>query len=313
MFVASRKPFLVALLLVPAVIAAACGDSEPESVAAGETDSARSTEEFAIGAIPDQTPEKLQRLYGLVAEYLSEELDVTVNYVPVTDYTAAVGLFNVGDLDMVFFGGLTGVQARLQLEGSESILQRDIDEAFHSVFIANKSANIAPFEELEGLTALEGKTFTFGSEQSTSGRLMPQFFMEQGGVTPADFAGEAGFSGSHDKTAELVQAGTFQAGVLNEQVWEARKEAGQVDTSLVDVVFRTPAYHDYHWIVRPDLKERDGGEFVDRVKTAFMDLSADDPREAEILELFGAGGFIETNDGNYDEIEEIGRKLGLIT
>ena len=62
--------------------------------------------------------ERLKRPYGLVASELSEQLDVTVRYVPVIDYAAAVTGFRRGDLDLVWFGGLTGVQARLQTPGA---------------------------------------------------------------------------------------------------------------------------------------------------------------------------------------------------
>jgi phosphonate transport system substrate-binding protein len=302
-----------ALLGCMILLATACSSEEsPADTAEAAADGERSTEAISIGAIPDQDPEKLQRLYGSVAEYLSSELGVEVNYVPVTDYTAAVSLFKVGDLDMVWFGGLTGVQARLQVEGSEAILQRDIDENFHSVFIANTASGLTEIEGIEGLSSLRGKRFTFGSESSTSGRLMPQYFLGQAGVEEGDFQGQVGFSGSHDKTAELVQAGSFDAGVLNEQVWEARKAAGQVDDTKVIQIFRTPAYHDYHWIARPDLMERDGGEFVNRVKDAFTGMDASDPQQQQILELFGGEKFIETDNDNYAQIEEIGRKLGLI-
>ncbi len=50
---------------------------------------------------------------------MAEELDVEVEYVLVTGYAAAVSLFRSGDLDMVWFGGLTDVQARLQVERAQ--------------------------------------------------------------------------------------------------------------------------------------------------------------------------------------------------
>lgn len=310
----ARRPHrsLVPLLLAVALVAAACGsDDDP----AGEADAGPdpSSETFTIGAIPDQDPEVLQRLYGDVADYLAAELGVTVEYVPVTDYAASVSLFRAGDLDMVWFGGLTGVQARLQVEGAEAIVQRDIDENFHSVFIANTASGVEPFEEIDGLDTLAGTRFTFGSESSTSGRLMPQYFLGQAGVSTDDFDGPPGFSGSHDTTIELVEAGTFETGALNEQVWAARTEAGEVDQGKVQVVFRTPAYHDYHWVIRPDVGERFGDGFTDDVTAALVELDPAEPDDAEILELFGAERFIETDDGNYDQIEEVARQLGLVT
>src|SRR5687767_13383522 len=119
---------ITAWLLILVSVLAACA---PAAVSTTST----TPRPLVISAIPDQDPEKLQRLYSTVAEYLSQELGVPVIYKPLTDYTASVTAFKVGDLDLVWYGGLTGVQARLQVEGAEAILQRDIDEKFHSVFI----------------------------------------------------------------------------------------------------------------------------------------------------------------------------------
>jgi phosphonate transport system substrate-binding protein len=267
---------------------------------------------FIISAIPDQDPEKLNRGYGLLASYLGQKLGVKVEYRPVTDYTAIVTAFKVGDVDMVWFGGLTGVQARLQVEGAEAILQRDIDEAFRSVFIVNKASGIAPFTDLNGLSALKGRSLTFGSDSSTSGRLMPQYFMKQAKVNLPDLKGEVGFSGSHDKTIKLVEAGSYEAGALNIQVWEDRVNAKQVDLSKVQAVFITPPYYDYHWLIRPDIKQNFGNDFVDKVKTAFQSLDANVNSDKEILGFFGAKKFIPTENKNYAAIEQIGREIGKI-
>jgi phosphonate transport system substrate-binding protein len=293
-------------LLLP--LAACSPNSNSVSSGSGET----ATEPLVTGAIPDQDPEKLQRLNSKLAEYLSAELGISVEYKPVTDYAAAVTAFKVGDLDLVWFGGLTGVQARLQVPGAEAIAQRDIDADFHSVFIANTNSGIAPITDVSGLQTLKGRSFTFGSESSTSGRLMPQYFLDQAGVRLEDFKGEVGFSQSHDATIKLVEAGTFEAGVLNEQVWQSRLEEGAIDQSKVQVIWRTPAYYDYHWVISPEVTERYGEDFVERVQQALFQLDPNVPEEKEILDLFGATQFIETENENYSQIEAIGREIGKI-
>jgi phosphonate transport system substrate-binding protein len=267
---------------------------------------------LVTGAIPDQDPEKLQRLYGKLADYLTKELGVPVEYKPVTDYTAAVTAFRVGDLDLVWFGGLTGVQARLQVPGAEAIAQRDIDAQFHSIFIANKKTGIKPIKEIDGLKELKEHTFTFGSESSTSGRLMPQYFLEKAGVKLEDFKGQVGFSKSHDNTIELVEAGTYEAGVLNEQVWNDRVKSKEVDLNKVEVIWQTPSYYDYHWIINPSVKQRYGDDFTQKVQTALLKLDPKIPEQKEILDLFGATKFIPTQNNNYAQIEEVGRKIGKI-
>jgi len=266
-----------------------------------------------ISAIPDQNPEKLNRLYGQVAKLLSKQLGVSVQYVPVIDYAAAVSAFRTGSLDLVWFGGLTGVQARLQKPGAQVIAQRDIDAAFHSVFIANKASGLQPFTNPKGLRELKGKRFTFGSESSTSGRLMPQIYLQQAGVKLSDFAGGApGFSGSHDATIALVQSGAYQAGAVNEQVWKDNLRSGKANRNKVIAIWRTPGYPDYHWIGQPDLDARFGKGFTGRLRGAIISWRPTNPEQKAILQLFGAQQFTGAKASDYAPIEKVGRQIGKI-
>jgi phosphonate transport system substrate-binding protein len=291
------------------LLLSACAQAPSLAPAPTQPESARP---FTTGAIPDQDPEKLQRLYGKLAQYLEAELKVPVVYKPVTDYTAAVTAFKVNDLDMVWFGGLTGVQARLQVPGASAIAQRDIDANFHTVLIATVKSGIQPIKDAKDLTTLNGRTFTFGSESSTSGRLMPQYFLEEAGVKLEDFKGQVGFSQNHDATLQLVTAGTYEVGAMNEQVWEKRLKAGEVDQSKVQVIWRSPAYYDYHWVINPAVQQRYGADFPKRVQAALIKLDPKVPEHKEILELFGAEKFIPTEDANYAKIEAVGRQIGKI-
>ncbi len=285
---------------------AACGErTSPVSAASPD---ATGGGQLTVGAIPDQDPEVLQRLYGALADSMAEATGLDVSYRPVTDYAAAVSLFRTGDLDLVWFGGLTGVQARRQTPGAVVLAQRDIDTAFRSVFVVNTATGLAPSEDL---TALAGLRFTYGSQTSTSGFLMPAHFLTEQGVDPRGFPGGPGFSGSHDATLQLVASGSYEAGALNEQVWTARSEEGAVDPA-VEVYARTPPYHDYHWLLGPRAVERLGEDLPDRLTGYLLGLSADDPADAQVLDLFGAGAFVPAQASDHAEIEEIGEQLGLL-
>lgn len=303
-----KKVLLSGLLLLLLPLAACSPGTSGTSATGGSTEA----KPLITGAIPDQDPEKLQRQYNRLAAYLEKELGVAVEYKPVTDYAAAVTAFKVGDLDLVWFGGLTGVQARLQVPGAEAIAQRDVDENFHSVFIANKNSELTPIKNTAELKQLRGHTFTFGSESSTSGRLMPQYFLQQAGLKLNDFKGEVGFSGDHDKTIKLVEAGTYDSGAVNEKVWLERVNSKEVDLNKVQVIWRSPAYYDYHWVIHPDVKQQYGEDFVNKVQNAFLKLDPNVPEHKEILELLEADKFISTKNSNYAQIEAIGREIGKI-
>ena len=266
-----------------------------------------------IGAIPDQNPEKLNRLYGSLSDELSDSLNVAVRYVPVSNYAAAVSAFRSGSLDLVWFGGLTGVQARLQTPGAMVLAQRDIDAEFNSVFIANGASGLRPITSADQLVQLKGRRLAFGSESSTSGRLMPQYFLGENGVSIEDLAGGGpGFSGSHDATIAVVESGAYEVGALNEQVWRSNVAEGRVDPAKVSVIWRTPPYVDYHWVARPDLDQRFGSGFTTRLQKAILALQPTTPRQTTILELFAAKRFILADASQYKPIETVGRQLGKI-
>lgn len=296
-----RRTFLLGSAGV--VLLAACG-TEDETISR--------TGPLGISAIPDQDPELLNRLYPAVADRFSNALDLEVTYRPSTDYTAVVRAFEIGDIHLAWMGGLTGVQARDRVRGATAIAQRDIDADFHSLFIANTSSGLESFDDIDDVRSLAGHTLTFGSETSTSGRLMPQHFMQEGGLKTSELKGSPGFSGSHDATIEAVATGSFDVGAVNEQVWKSTEEAGDVDLGDVTVLWRTPGYTDYHWLARPDLDKTFGAGTTRKVTKLLLGLDDDEPADAEILELFGATSFVATKNSNYDVIESVARDLDLL-
>jgi len=193
------------------------------------------------------------------------------------------------------------------------LAQRDIDASFHTIFIANARSGLKPFNASQGLRQLKGKRFTFGSESSTSGRLMPQYFLSQAGVKLSDFAGGApGFSGSHDATIALVQSGAYDAGAVNEQVWRASLHDGKANRSKVIALWRSPGYQDYHWIAQPNLDKRFGAGFTTKLQKAILSWRPSDPEQKQILSLFGAQQFTPASAAAYRQIEQVGRQIGKI-
>ncbi len=262
-----------------------------------------------VGGIPDQDTARLARRYEAFIKYLSDELDVPVEFVPSVNYAAVVTAFSQGELQLAFFGGLTGVQARLQNPGAVAIAQRGNDARFHSKFIARADLDLESLEDLKGQS--KDLTITFGSPSSTSGHMMPRHFLVQAGIdADTDFRQEPSFSGSHDTTWQLVESGAFDIGALNEDVWNRAVSEGKVDTGKAREFYTTPDYFDYHWTVQGNLDEVYGDDFTGKLQEALLDLNT--AEHGEILELFSAEKFIVTNNANYQAIEDVGRELGLI-
>ena len=266
-----------------------------------------------VGAIPDQNQEVLDKRFNLLSNELSKILNVEVKYIPVINYIAAVTGFRTNDLDLVWFGGLSGVQARLQTPNAIVIAQRDIDKEFKSVFIVNKKLKLDSISNKNGLKKLKNLRFTFGSENSTSGRLMPEYFLNDAGIKIENFKGKrVGFSGSHDATIALVNSGAFDAGALNKQVWENNLKNNPKRTNNVNLFWITPDYVDYHWVAQGNLDNRFRKGFTKELKSTILNLDIKNTEHKKILNMFNAKKFIEAESSDYKNIEVIARKLKKI-
>ena len=263
---------------------------------------AQAADTLRVSAIPDEAPTELQRKFKPLGEYLAKQLGMEVKFVPVADYPAVVESLASDRLDLAWLGGFTFVQVHLKDPNATPLVQREQDAQFTSKFI---TAN----PNVKSLADLKGKSFAFGSISSTSGSLMPRYFMlKENNIKPEDYFSRVAYSGAHDATAAWVQAGKVDGGVLNASVWQKLVDAGKVDTSKVKVFATTPTYYDYNWTVRgnmaPALKAK--------IKQAFLDLDPANPEHKAILDLQAASRFIETKPENYQGTEQAAREAGLL-
>ena len=255
-----------------------------------------------VSAIPDEAPTELQRKFEPLGKYLEKQIGMKVEFIPVTDYAAVVESLASRRLDMAWLGGFTFVQTKLRTNGTAiPIVQRQEDAAFISRFITTQP-------DIKSLADLKGKTFAFGSPSSTSGHLMPRYFLLQAGIDPDKDFKNVAFSGAHDATAAFVDSGRVDAGVLNASVWDKLVEQKKIDPAKVRVFATTPPYFDYNWTVRGDLDPA----LVKKLTDAFLALDPANPEQKEILALQRATKFIPTKAANYDGIEQAARSAGLL-
>lgn len=284
------------LALWTCLLAAACGGSTP------------STLTIRITALPDARTTELSPKYSLVARYLSETLGKPVEYVPVTDYRASVEAFKNGDVQLAWFGGVTGVQARHAVPGARAIAYGTIDPRFRSVFVAHRDTRIAPTEDFP--VALAGLDFTFGNADSTSGRVMPQHFLKLAtGMTPEAFFGKVNLNGGkHPIVAKAVESGAYQAGVLNFKTYRDMVRSGDIDPEVCVKIWETPPYADYNWTAHPELDQVYGAGFMARLQAALVAI--EDPILLDALQR--PDGLVEASNEDFADLEALCREIGLI-
>ena len=291
------------LMGVTAVVVTLTGCTKKDPSEAPEGDGAV----LKFTAIPDENKVALQAKFDPVAKYLTKKLGVTCEYVPSTDYSASVQMFEAGDVHIAWFGGLTGVQAMHNVKGARAIAQGVADPNFMSYFIAHKDTALTASETFP--QAMAGKTFTFGSNKSTSGRLMPEFFIrENTGKSPEEFFGQKpGFSGAHDATIELVASGQVQVGAVNFKTYDSWAAKPGSDTDVCRVIWKTPTYYDYNFTAHPALETLFGEGFIDKLQDVLVGMDGTLTKSA-----FNREKLIPAKNEDFQTIVDVATELGFL-
>ena len=256
-----------------------------------------------VTTIPEEAATEQTRKFGPLTKYLERTVGMKVDFVPVNDYPAAVEALVNKQVELVWFGGFTYVQAQIRSGGKIiPIAQREEDTNFRSVFITQTNSGI------KRLTDLKGKQVSFGSQSSTSGHLMPRSFLLEAGIDPDKDFKRVAYSGAHDATIAAVVNGRVDAAALDITVWRKFVSENKVDTTKVDIFYTTPPYFNYNWSVHADMP----APLREKITAALLNLNMNNPEGKEILTLNRATKYIPTKPENYKGLENAGRSAGLI-
>src|SRR6266850_1926333 len=265
--------------------ALACGRSGP-------------AQPLRVSMIPTTDPGKASREMQPLVDYLSRKTSGPVQMTVPTNYAAVVEALINDQVDIAHLGGFTYVQSSKRA-GVKPLAQRDRN--FHSQFVTQ------PGSPIQSLSDLKGRSFAFGDVNSTSGHLMPEYFMRENKVDPEVIA-KAIYTGSHDATLLAVANGKVDAGALDEAVFQRMTSQGKVDPAKVRVFWTTPPFFDYVWVARKGLDEK----AANAVRDAFLALDPADPQQKQILESLSASKYVPANDSDYDKLRQAAVQAGLL-
>jgi phosphonate transport system substrate-binding protein len=253
-----------------------------------------------VSMIPTTDPAKILRESEPLKNRLAQATGATVDFTIPANYAAVVEALVADKLDIAYLGGFTYVQARKRAS-VEPLVQRDRDQAFHSVFVVPTASTIASLDDLKG------HTFAFGDVNSTSGHLMPEYYMRQGKVDPEVIA-KAIYTGGHDATLLAVANGKVDAGAMDEAVFQKMTADGKVDPKSVKVFYTTPPFFDYVWVARKGLP----ADTQKKIAEVFLALDAGKPDDKQLLDLLAAKKYVRADDASYEKLRHAATEAGLL-
>lgn len=266
----------------------------------GNSPSNQPAHTLRLSMIPTTDPGKALRENQLLISYLEKETGAKVDLNIPTNYAAVVEAISNNQVDIAYLGGFTYVQAS-QRAGVVPLVQRERDQNFHSLFITQ------PESTINSLADLKGHTFAFGDVNSTSGHLMPEYFMREARVDE-DVIAKAIYTGGHDATALAVVNKKMDAGAMDEAVYESMLKAGRLRGDQLKVFYKTPPFFDYVWVARKGLD----AQLLDAFSNALLKLNPNDPAQKAVLELLGATKYVKADDASYNKLRQAAKDAGLM-
>lgn len=271
------------------------------TLAAGCSHTAHDTRPvLRLSMIPTTDPGKIVRESQPFVAYIEKQTGTKVELTIPTNYAAVVEAIANDRVDIAYLGGFTFVQASARA-GVLPLVQRDQDQAFHSLFITQ------PKSSIHSLKDLKGHTFAFGDVNSTSGHLMPAYFMQQQGVD-AGVIEKATYTGGHDATALAVANAKVDAGAMDELVYGRMVKDGKLKESQIRIFYTTPPFFDYVWAARKGLDPGIAQKFTD----AMLALDAGTPEQQPLLTLLNAKKYVKAENASYDPLRQAAKDAGLL-
>lgn len=257
-----------------------------------------------MGVVPDVDPDTAIRQNSGLAEYLESRLDATIDLDTSADYAGMVRSMVAEQVDLAYFGGVSYVLAHHRADAEPVVVgSRDGSTEWHSVFIARASTALSSVSD--AVSAPGDYDLVFGDPISTSGTVMPTYYLRSEHDTrPDDFASVT-HVGAHDATAAAIATGSGDVGALNARIYDALVERGDVGDDVVEL-WRTPGFPDYPWAVAPAVDP----DLTRRIREAFTKL--DDRGRTEILDEQNVDEYVPASHDDFAPLNEGVEMAGLL-
>lgn len=260
-----------------------------------------------LGVLPSIGKTFQEERYAPFLSYLSRETGWDFRLSVAASYEELVELFSTGEVDLANFGGFTFVKAHV-LYGAEPLVMRDIDYRVTTSFIVKRSSPLANCCELD-CKELAGKKAVYGPELSTSGHLMPLYFLKtQKGIEPRTHFSGIRHTPGHAETALQIRDGAADVGMMHSATLKTMVRSGEIKQDELVVIWETPPYPDNVWAVQKTMDEAT----KTHLRNAFLALDYTQEHDKKVLDIVGASSFFPAGESEFLPLQEIALSLGLM-
>lgn len=256
-----------------------------------------------IAMSPSQSSEEQRQKRQLLADYLQEQLGLSVNIEIPQDYETAIDLIAEGKVQMAYLGPFSYVKARqrnFQIEPLVAYIDKRTGRPWYtSAIVANTQSGIKTIEDLKG------KRVGFVNQSSTSGYLVPVAHLKSHKIDPdRDFA-ELQYTGSHNKNAVALESGQVDAIGINKPTYLKAQKSGQLPLEKYQVIWESDPIPNAPIVISSQLPTH--------LKSNLQKALIDAPQDLVALSGAKSDGYTLVRDEDYEPIRKLQKILEIDT
>lgn len=261
----------------------------------------------------EENPGRRERSYQLRAEYLEKRIGVKVQIVKTTQYGPVIEAMRAGKIEMSNLSTFPYLIASKKA-GAEAIVSMSDREGnprrSYSVIIARSDSELSSLDDI--VRRSNNITFGFVNPASTSGHLIPRYYLEQSGLSPESDFKELVFPGKQNATILSVISGKVDAASISQSVLYKLRKYGNIEESEYKILWMSPPIPSGAVSVRKDLPS----DLKEAIRQAYLDLADVDPELNEEIKAYyneyrpePVGDYIAVDDTLFDEMRIFSGKI----
>lgn len=279
--------------------------TESSNAATSET-CAPELAEIDFGIISTESQDNLKPKWDPFIEAMEAEIGRPVNAFYATDYAAVIEAMGAGKIQLAWYGGKSYIEAaeRSDAEAFARVIGEDGTKGYYSHLITNKDNPIVSQIDLNKgngdqyvIQNAADLTFAFNDPESTSGFLVPSYYVfAKNGVNPNEAFEQLTFAGSHEATAQAVANNQVDVATNNSEQMTIIENASPETREKILVIWTSPEIPSDPLAYRNDLPDC----LKEQVRNFFYNY-----KDASILGALDWSGFEPAEDADWNTIREL--------
>ena len=262
--------------------------------------SAQAAEELNFGIISTESSQNLKAMWDPFLADMSKQTGVKINAFFAPDYAGIIQGMRFDKVDVAWYGNKSAMEA-VDRAGGEIFAQTvaaNGSQGYYSLLVAHKDSPINSAEDM--LKNASSLTFANGDPNSTSGYLVPGYYVFAQNNVDANKIFKRSLNGSHEVNALSVANKQVDIGTFNSEGMERLEVTAPDKAAQLKVIWTSPLIPSDPMVWRKNLPQ----ETRDKLREFFMSYG-DQPQELKVLEGLQWGKFRASNDDQLLPIRQL--------